>query len=93
MKTTYTAEELRDRFPEICKGELPKADVVDLVNLTLSVADNMHKAYPKHSKGFYIDLIMRDMEHIALGHPERAVVLVPDDDDEGEGNIVKEESA
>ena len=92
MRTTgYTAEELRDRFPEICKGELPKADVVDMVNLTLSVAANMHKAYPKHSKGFYIDLLMRDMEQIALGHPERAVVLFPDDE-EGEEHV-KEESA
>ncbi|MBQ9040955.1 MAG: hypothetical protein IJ119_15935 [Clostridia bacterium] len=84
MKTGYTAEELRDRFPEICGGELPEADVVDMVNLTLSIADKMHKAYPKHTTAFFIDVIMKDMEQIATGHPERAVVLVPDDDDTGE---------
>lgn len=90
MKTTFkfTAEELRDRFPEICGGELPTANVVSLVNLTLSVADNMHKVFPKHSKGFFIDVLMADMEHIVTGHPERAVILF---DDEGE-EYVKAES-
>ena len=87
MKNTYTAEELRDRFPEICGGKLPTADVVEMVNLTIAVSDTLHKAHPRHTRGFFIDLIMRDMEHIVTGHPERAVILF--DDDEGEKNAIK----
>lgn len=90
MKTTYTAEELHDRFPEICGNKVPEEDVVDLLNLVLSAAEHMHMAYPKRTKEFFIDMIMRDMEQIALGHPERAVVLFPDDEEEEEH--VKEES-
>ena len=92
MKTTFkfTAEELRDRFPDICGGKLPTADVVEMVNLTIAVSDTLHRAHPRHTRGFFIDILMADMEHIVTGHPEQAVILVPDDD-EGE-EYVKAES-
>ncbi len=85
---TFTAQELRDRFPEICKGKLPGDDVVCMVNAATRLADNLHKAHPRHTRGFFLDLIMHDMELISMGHPERAVILF---DDEGE-EYVKAES-